>query len=856
MNLRSKVLLPLALFSVLLAHYLYAHYLPASLQNIEQTYQRATERHLDSVIEGLIPLLLGHNLDTIYENLDALKKKNGNWLEIQLMDRDHLLLYPLEEPKAPPGVHSDDVRTLTRHIGYLGTELGTLTVKVDFAPVLSETRHRNRQLLTVMLGLIVAFVASAAWILERMVIRPVKTLSRASKHLAEGRFDADLGKGGRDEVGELVDRFAEMRDSIRGYQSELLERIKEIRRLASIVESSDDAIFSKSLDGTILTWNRGAAAMYGYAEEEVKGQSVRMLIPPPMQGELESILTKVARGEHIYQLETVRVKKSGEWFDVSLTVSPLYDSSGAVIGAAAIGRDISEPKRTSEELRVKNILLSTQQETSLDGILAVDGSGRIISSNGRFAEIWDLAPDLIASGAYQLVLQSLTGKLQAPDEFLAKLEHLYRHGEEKSRDELVLKDGRTLDMYSSPMVDQNGRNLGRVWYFRDVTEHHRLEEQLRQSQKMESIGTFAGGIAHDFNNILTAIVGYGTMALLQSAEDDPRRDAIDQMLRAAEKAAHLTKDLLLFCRKQVSQKSTVDINEIIRTTSTFLKRIIGEDVECRVSLHAEPMPVSADPHQLEQVLMNFATNARDAMEAGGIFTITTEPTRFDEQFISIHGYGRPGGYVLITVSDTGSGMDKTTQEHIFDPFFTTKEVGKGTGLGLAVVYGIVKDHDGFINVYSEPGKGTTFRIYLPQLSASIQEGPTEPERFQVRGTETILLAEDDETVRTLTRGVLEEFGYTVLTATNGMEAVQKFRENRERIALLLFDLVMPKKTGKEAYDEIREEAPGTRVLFASGYAPDLVQQKVLLDEKMPIVFKPVAPMELLRKVRETIDAAA
>ena len=389
--------------------------------------------------------------------------------------------------------------------------------------------------------------------------------------------------------------------------------------------------------------------------------------------------------------------------------------------------------------------------------------------------------------------------------------------------------------------------------FRDITDKQKLEDQLRQSQKMESIGTLAGGIAHDFNNILAAIIGYGHIVLMKMAKDDPQRVNIEHMLEAGDRAARLTQSLLLFSRKQISERKPVDLNEIIRTVDKFLKRVIGEDVECRTSLFVETLPISGDAHQLEQVLMNLATNARDAMSTGGIFIIATEQVRLDEAFITIHGYGKPGIYGLITVSDTGKGMDAVTRKHIFEPFFTTKEVGKGTGLGLAIAYGIIKQHEGFINVYSEPGRGTSFKIYLPLISAGVEEENKLVEEHPRGGTETILLAEDDETIRTMTKAILEDFGYTVIAAVDGQDVVNKYKENKDRIKLLLFDIIMPKKTGKEAYDEIRAIQPDIKIVFQSGYAPDLVRQKLLLEDTMPVVFKPVTPMMLLKQVRSVLD---
>jgi CheY-like chemotaxis protein len=304
----------------------------------------------------------------------------------------------------------------------------------------------------------------------------------------------------------------------------------------------------------------------------------------------------------------------------------------------------------------------------------------------------------------------------------------------------------------------------------------------------------------------------------------------------------------------VSERKPVDVNEVVNMVEKFLSMVIGEDIACKTMLRERSLPVYADSHQLEQVLMNLATNARDAMPRGGVFTVKTEQVNITEGFTNAHGYGKAGPYAKITISDTGAGMDEATQKHIFEPFYTTKEVGKGTGLGLAVVYGIIKQHDGFINVYSEPGRGTTFRIYSPLIATEAAEKTvTRLEDPPTRGTETVLLAEDDMNLRKLSRTVLTEYGYTVIEAVDGAEAVKKFMENKDTIQLLLFDLIMPKMNGKEASDEIKKIKPEMKVLFASGYDPDLLQQKELLGEGVHLVYKPITPMDLLRKVRSVLD---
>jgi PAS domain S-box-containing protein len=391
----------------------------------------------------------------------------------------------------------------------------------------------------------------------------------------------------------------------------------------------------------------------------------------------------------------------------------------------------------------------------------------------------------------------------------------------------------------------------------DISEYKKLESQLRQAQKMESIGTLAGGIAHDFNNILTVIFGYGDIALMTMGADDPHRQDVEHMLEAAKRAASLAQDLLLFSRKKISDKKHVDLNEIVNSVNKFLLRVIGEDIDCTITLDNVKMPVFADAHQIEQVLMNLATNARDALQNGGYLLITTERIKLEEEFIEAHGFGNTGMYALLTVADTGDGMDNETRLHIFDPFFTTKEVGKGTGLGLAVVYGIIKQHDGYISVNSEPGQGTTFRIYMPLSLSAVSEIKQEPlQNKPVRGTETILLAEDNMIVRNMVQSLLDNFGYDVIVAVDGEDAVNIFRENSNRIHLLLFDVVMPKKSGIDAYDEIKKINPGIKVIFASGYATDAVHQRALDDPNVMLISKPYLPTNLPIMVRSLLNRSS
>lgn len=405
-----------------------------------------------------------------------------------------------------------------------------------------------------------------------------------------------------------------------------------------------------------------------------------------------------------------------------------------------------------------------------------------------------------------------------------------------------------------PRFDEKGNLIAYDALIADITERKRLEEQLSHVQKMEAIGHLAGGIAHDFNNILTAIIGYGHVLMIKMDGTDPLRHNAAEILKSAERAANLTQGLLAFSRKQIISPRPMKLNEIIRNVEKLLLRIIGEDIELKAELAADDSTVMADSVQMEQVLMNLATNARDAMPEGGFLTIKTEKVEFDREYISAHGYGEAGAYVCISVTDTGSGMDEETKKKIFEPFFTTKDVGKGTGLGLAIIYGIIKQHNGYINVYSEPGRGTTFKIYLPLSDISPDELKKE-DVFLPRGkSETVLLAEDDGNVRNLIRVVLGEYGYQVIEAVDGEDAVRKFIDNKDRVDLLVLDVIMPKKNGKEVYDEISGMAPGKKALFISGYTADIIHKKGILESGVHFISKPIAPQDFLRKVREILDA--
>jgi PAS domain S-box-containing protein len=512
-------------------------------------------------------------------------------------------------------------------------------------------------------------------------------------------------------------------------------------------------------------------------------------------------------------------------------------------------------RKTGELAAEKERLLVTLRSIG-DGVIATDRQGKILLINKIAEELtgWteEEAIGKPCSEVFHLINKQ-TRKI--PEDLVTRVITTGLIVGLANHTVLIARDGteRIIANSGAPIKDKDGNIIGVVLVFRDITERRKTEEGILKSSKLESIGILAGGIAHEFNNILTTIIGYGKLLDDEMSEDDPLGRYVDMMLTSSERAVKLIKGLLAFSREQIITARPVRLNGIIKDVEKLLLMVIGEDIELRTTLSEEDIVVMADQGQIEQVLVNLATNARDAMPDGGCLTISTELIELDEEFLRAFKYKRPGRYALISVADTGAGMDEKTAGRIFEPFFTTKEVGEGTGLGLSVVYGIIKQHNGYINVYSESGKGTTFNIYLPVIKSDVEETRPSTVTIPTGGTETILLTEDDLEVRKLTKDVLQKFGYKVLEAVDGEDAINKFIEDKDKIQLIILDVIMPKKSGKEVYDEIKKVRPDVKALFTSGYAKDIIQKRGILQEGLNFIPKPTSPKELLRKVREVLD---
>ena len=622
-------------------------------------------------------------------------------------------------------------------------------------------------------------------------------------------------------------------------------------RLAAIVESSDEAIVSKQLDGTILSWNASAERIFGYSAAEMVGSSVFILIPPDLHEDERQILARIARGEHIAHTQTTRRRKDGTLIPIELSISPVRDSRGQIVGASSIKRDVSE-RRWGQETAAR---LAAIVESSEDAIISKALDGQILTWNAGAQRMYGYsAAEIVGRSIYALVPERLKDDEHRILTQVARGEHVQHYETVRCR-----KDGREIDisLALSPIRDADGVITGASSIQRDITERKRAEDALRQAAKMEAIGILAGGLAHDFNNQLYAVSGFAHFIARDQGLSPAARQDLLELQKVADRMASLTRQLLAFARQQVLAPETLDLNAAIEDTMPMLQRLIGSNTRIELNLAPGPKWVRADRAQLVQVLLNLIINARDAMPEGGkivLRTITLEVSP-GSVFDRLQSPVEAGAYASLSVSDTGKGIPPEHMPHIFEPFYTTKEVGVGTGLGLATVEGVVAQSGGRIQVESKLSYGTTITVLLPLTSEPVVQPRSTARRLKSsdRSRGRVLVVDDEDSVRTIVMRTLQAEGYEVLGAREGDEALRELEEVGGAVNLVITDIVMPGMGGRQLVAELSRRYRRIPVIWMSGHARETELQKGELSRNEPFLHKPVFPDTLLETVAQVID---
>jgi two-component system, cell cycle sensor histidine kinase and response regulator CckA len=721
------------------------------------------------------------------------------------------------------------------------------------AVLASVERQRTRQL--VIAAVTLALFLLAAGLVYARVAAPIRRLSAAVGSTRVSETPTPVPVSGPAEVTSLAQ---DVNALIASVNSELAERRKaEVaaheseERYRLLFEQNPRPMWVYEVGSLrFLAVNDAAVHAYGYSRDEFLAMTIEGIRPAEESERLHAHVDGRAL-EDVVGLQHAGIwrhrHKDGSLFDVEVTSHDhVFDGRPARV---VLALDVTERMMAERALRHSEARYRELFDKASDLIATMNVEGRLTAVNEAFAlatgyrheELIGMPlDDLVPAPSRELVAQARERTL------LGGAPKLYEH-------ELIASDGSRIQVeVASRLIEEDGRPVGVESICRDISERRRLEEELRQAQRLEAVGRLAGGIAHDFNNLLTVIGGYAEMLLARNGDAQAE---VQQISAAADRAAVLTRQLLAFSRRQVLQPRVLQLNDVVGGLTSLLQRLIGEDVELVATLAPNLEPVRADPSQMEQVLLNLAVNARDAMPGGGQLTIQTANVHLDEEYVSHHGEVAVGPHVMLAVTDDGVGMEPSVAEHIFEPFFTTKPVGTGTGLGLATVYGIVKQSGGSIWVYSEPGAGTTFKIYLPVVQAPIDEDRApEPRPAVARGTETVLLAEDNTALRQLIAHMLESNGYEVLAAQTPTDAVRLARDASDRISLLISDLVMPEMNGSTLATKVSDLVPGVRVLLMSGYTDEAVARSGSLAPGAEYLEKPFGAEELAARVRETLDS--
>jgi two-component system cell cycle sensor histidine kinase/response regulator CckA len=760
---------------------------------------------------------------------------------------------------------------LVRAVTLGGERAGTVLVRASLGPMADHLRGYGIAVLLMTL-LAVGAAAPISSRLQRTVSRPILLLADTARAVTEdGDYSRRVPRLGEGDLGTLTEDFNAMLARIEGQDAALRAARDELglwlaaqqedlrnesterrraeafaRRLAQAVQSSHEMISICDPEDRFLFVNRAFLAAYGFREEEVLGRHVSLVDSP---NNPRGLRLQIERGTRLggWHGELLNRRKDGSEFPISLGTSVVRDEQGTIVGLLGVARDISEKREGEHRLRLQEAALAA----TVDAVVITDRDGRIEWVNPAFTRLTGYTPAEAVCRNPRFLKSGAQPPAFYRDLWETLLEGRVWYGELSNR----RKDGSlyTEEMTITPVTDEAGDIAHFAAIKRDISERLALESQLHGARKMEALGQLAGGVAHDFNNLLGVIRGYGELLSAGLGSVDPRREKVQQILDAADRAANLTRQLLAFGRRQILEPRVVDLNGVVAGVDKLLRGLVGETVEVVVTPGTGLGRVRVDPSQIDQVLLNLAANARDAMPHGGRLTIETSNADLSEAECRVHAGGQPGRFVRLRVSDTGMGMDDATRSRVFEPFFTTKDVGQGTGLGLATVYGIVKQSGGHVWVESAPGEGASFAIYLPRVQDEIETGEATSPAPVVRRPATILLVEDEPSLREIAKELLETSGYTVIAAANGKEALALAEHHAAGpIHLLLTDVMMPGLSGPELARRARERWPDVDVLYMSGYSHEAVEKQGLLEPGTRLLAKPFSLNTLVRSVEEAL----
>lgn len=716
---------------------------------------------------------------------------------------------------------------------------------------------------SILLGLLLVYAMS------HYLVRPLKKLSLGMKRIENEDLKFRIEEKGDYEVLNLIKGYNRMAESIREETNLRKQADGTLRserdRTGMYLDVAGVILTALNEKGEITMMNKKGCETLGYRQEELNGKNwFDTCLPARLRNEVKGVFRQMIAGdiEPVEHYDNPVLTKSGEERIIHWHNSLLKDEKGMITGTLSSGEDITEQKKAEEALNYERYLLNSLMDNFPDSIYFKDIKSRFIRVNKAVANLFDVNDTSQAMGKtdYDFYKEE-----HAEPAFKDEME-IIRTGkpiigkEEKE----TFPDGREkwVSTTKMPLIDETGKITGTFGISRDITERKKAEEalkkseeQLRQAQKMEAVGQLAGGIAHDFNNLLTAIIGYSDIIMSDSKLNNKIKNYVQEIKKSGERAASLTQQLLAYSRKQMLQPKILNLNDLIKNLEKMLGRLISEGIALITEMDPLIGAVKADPNQMEQVIINLVVNARDAMTYGGRITITTKKVDINEEYCQQHAEIKPGNYSLLTISDTGHGMDKDTTSHMFEPFFTTKEVGKGTGLGLSTVYGIVKQSGGYIYCDSKVNQGTTFDIYFPVID-TVETGKdiSLKEDNPEGGSETILVVEDEKMVRDMISASLRQFGYTVLEAQDGEDAFRVCKSHGgKKIPLMITDVIMPGINGQVLAEKLVKKYQDMKVLFISGYADNTAGHYGVLYEGTPFLQKPFTPKALAQKVRELLN---